>query len=234
MLKMKILIVDDEQDLCEILQFNLTSAGYHADVAYSAEEALSLIPSAYDLLLLDVMMPGMSGFELARKLKAEPSTAHLPIIFLTAKDTEEDTLRGFSLGADDYVAKPFSIREVLARVKAVLTRSSAASVPAAADPNLVHYEELTLDVKGKSVTVEGQPIGLTRTEYEVLRFLLNHRGQVFSRQQLLSKVWPSGVVVTIRTVDVTIARLRKKLGSYSNRLVSKQGFGYYFKKEENG
>ena len=217
----RILVVDDERDLCDILLFNLHAAGYQAEAAYSAEEALQQIVNCkssnsklYDLLLLDVMMPGMSGFELAKRLKEDEQTRNIPIIFLTAKDTEEDTLQGFSLGADDYVTKPFSVREVMARVKAVL------------------YEGLVINAANKTVVIDGQAVALTRTEYELLQLLVSHHGQVFSRQQLLESVWPQNVIVTERTVDVNIARLRKKLGRYAACLVSRTRFGYTFEVKE--
>ena len=213
--------MDDEQDLCDILLFNLTSAGYLAEAAFSAEEAIGKGVGQYDLILLDVMMPGMSGFELARQLKGDENTARVPIIFLTAKDTEDDTLQGFGLGADDYVTKPFSVREVVARVKAVLGRVNQENI------SLIH-EGLTLDTVGKTVTVDGAPVSLTRTEFDLLRLLLSHRGEVFSRQQLLEQVWPSDVVVTDRTVDVNITRLRKKIGQYAQCIIARQGFGYCF------
>lgn len=227
--KKRILVVDDERDLCDILLFNLHEAGYQAEAAYSAEEALQQIVNcklsnskSFDLLLLDVMMPGMSGYELAEHLKEDEQTQHIPIIFLTAKDTEDDTLRGFSLGADDYVTKPFSVREVTARVKAVLSRGRGKT------SWQVVFEGLTINIDKKSVTIDDEPISLTRTEYDILLLLLSHRGQVFSRKQLLDKVWPQDVIVTERTVDVNIARLRKKLGRYTPHLVSRTGFGYSF------
>ncbi len=256
----RILVVDDERDLCDILLFNLRAAGYEAEAAYSAEEALDLMTndellitndelrmtnksnllgssdsksyssffirhSSFDLLLLDVMMPGMSGFELARRLKADERTASMPIIFLTAKDAEEDVLHGFGLGADDYVSKPFSLREVLARVKAVLNRKpSSAPAPKAE----LQFEGLVVNVINKTICIDGQPVAVTRTEFELLKLLLEYRGQVFSRQQLLDSVWPKDVIVTERTVDVNVARLRKKLGRYGACLVSRTGFGYMF------
>lgn len=223
----RILIVDDEHDLCEIFQFNLTAAGYEADVAYSAEEAISKGIDGYDLLLLDVMMPGLSGFELAQRLKADEHTAHIPIIFITAKDTEEDTLRGFGLGADDYVTKPFSVREVVARVKAVLNRKPTSS-PSTGEGRLISYEGLILDLSRKTTTVDGESVNLTKTEFELLGLLLKHRGQVFSRQQIFDAVWPEDVVVSDRTVDVNVTRLRKKIGRYGSCIVSRQGFGYCF------
>lgn len=225
----RVLIVDDEQDLCEILQFNLIAAGYEADVAYSAEEALdrlsSIHPQAshpFDLLLLDVMMPRLSGFELAERLKADEQTAQLPIIFLTAKDTEEDTLAGFRLGADDYVTKPFSVREVVARVNAVLKRNQPPTT-------LLQYEGLVVDQNSKTVSIDNIAADLTRTEFELLALLLGHRGRVFSRQELIDSVWPDDVIVTERSVDVSITRLRKKLGCYAACILTRQGFGYGFK-----
>jgi len=221
----RILVVDDERDLCDILLFNLHAAGFQAEAAYSAEEALGLV-HGFDLVLLDVMMPGLSGYELAKQLKEDEETRHVPIIFLTAKDTEDDTLRGFSLGADDYVTKPFSVREVVARVKAVLNRKPA-SDHTRQEENLC-YESLVVNAANKSVCIDGSSIPLTRIEYELLLLLLSHRGQVFSRQQLLEKVWPQDVIVAERTVDVNIARLRKKMGHYAACLVSRTGFGYSF------
>lgn len=220
----RILVVDDEQDLCEILQYNLQAAGYEAEAAYSGEMAMEKEPSRYDLLILDVMMPGMSGFELAKRVKSEEATSHMPIIFLTAKDTEDDTLQGFGLGADDYVTKPFSVREVVARVKAVLTRSQSHTK----EESMISYEGLVLDLGKKTTTVDGESVGLTKTEFELLGLLLKHRGQVFSRQQIFDAVWPEDVVVSDRTVDVNVTRLRKKIGRYGNCIVSRQGFGYVF------
>jgi len=222
----RILVVDDERDLCDILLFNLHAAGYQAEAAFSAEEALGLMQNHYDLLLLDVMMPGMSGFELARRLKEEEQTRHLPIIFLTAKDTEDDTLQGFSLGADDYVTKPFSVREVMARVKAVLNRSIAPDT--SLKEGDLRFEGLAINAANKTACIDGEPIALTRTEYDLLHLLLSHRGRVFSRQQLLDSVWPQDVIVTERTVDVNITRLRKKLDRYAACLVSRTGYGYTF------
>ncbi len=221
----RILVVDDEQDLCDILLYNLRAAGYQAEAAYSAEEAIEKEPSEYDLLLLDVMMPGMSGFELAQRLKGDEVTAAIPIIFLTAKDTEEDMLHGFGLGADDYVKKPFSVREVMARVKAVLSRSLPQPLQ---KEGSLEYEGLAMDLSHKSVTVDGEAVALTKTEFELLALLLSHRGEVFSRQQILDSVWPQDVIVTDRTVDVNVTRMRKKIGRYGQMIVSRQGFGYVF------
>lgn len=233
----KILVVDDEQDLCEILCYNLSVAGFQAEAAYSAEEALAQLANSkqpgsqcVDVLLLDVMMPGMSGFELARQLKADAQTASLPIIFLTAKDAEDDMLQGFGLGADDYIKKPFSVREVVARVRAVLNRSHTLSHPQ--QPSTVCFEGLVIDLDKKTVTVDGEQVALTKTEFEMLCLLLTHRGQVLSRQQVLDSIWPRDVIVTDRTVDVNIARMRKKIGRYGSLVVSRQGFGYIFENYE--
>ena len=221
--KKRILIVDDEQDICQILLYNLTSAGYEAEIAFSAQEALASDVSRFDLLLFDVMMPGMSGFEMAEQLKANNKTARIPIIFLTAKDAEEDKLHGFGLGADDYVAKPFSVREVVARVGAVLSRMAGSGAQ-----KEIRYEGLSLDLVRKSAMMNGEEVMLTKTEFELLALLISHRGRVFSRQELLEKVWPQDVVVGNRTVDVNITRLRRKIGPYANHVVSRQGYGYLF------
>ena len=220
----RILVVDDEQDLCDILLYNLRAAGYQAEAVYSAEEALDKVQS-FDLLLLDVMMPGLSGFELARRLKDNEATAATPIIFLTAKDTEEDMLHGFGLGADDYIKKPFSVREVVARAKAVLSRSLPQPLK---KEGSLEYEGLSIDLSHKSVTVDDEAVALTKTEFELLALLLSHRGKVLSRQDILDSVWPQDVIVTDRTVDVNVTRMRKKIGRYGQMIVSRQGFGYVF------
>ncbi|MDO4738005.1 MAG: response regulator transcription factor [Bacteroidales bacterium] len=221
----KILIVDDEQDLCDILLFNLHAADYQADYALSAEEALTKDLSSYHLFLLDVMMTGMSGFDLAKALKAQPSVAQTPIIFLTAKDTEADLLRGFEIGADDYIAKPFSVKEVMARVKAVLNRLAPHE---STGQDILTYEGLVINHTNKTVMVDGESATLTKTEFELLYLFLQNRGKVFTRQQVIDRVWPKEVIVTDRTVDVNITRMRKKIGRYSMYLIARQGYGYIF------
>lgn len=220
----RILVVDDERSLCDILLYNLSMAGYEAVAAFSAEEALEKEPAGFDLILLDVMLPGLSGYELAKKLKTDTVTSGIPIVFLSAMGAEDDRLHGFDLGADDYIPKPFSVREVLARIKAVLGRTSQAHSVI----QELSYEGLKLNMVNKSVTADGEEIQLTKTEYEVLKLFLEHRGQVFSRQEILDRVWPQGVVVSDRTVDVNITRMRKKIGRYSSCIVPRQGFGYLF------
>ncbi len=224
--KYKILVVDDEQDLCEILKFNLETEGYTVDTANSAEEALSMGVEKYDLLLLDVMMGGMSGFAMAKKIKSEPLTEHIPIIFLTAKDTENDTVTGFNLGADDYISKPFSIREVTVRVRAVLRRTQEGGTRQ--QTNIISYQGLELNLDKKTVSIDGEDIPFTKTEFEILHLLLDERGKVFSRQELIDRIWPKDVLVLDRTVDVNITRLRKKIGRFSKCIVTRLGFGYYF------
>ncbi len=222
----KILVVDDENDLCEILKFNLETEGYTVDTANSAEEALTHDLPTYSLLLLDVMMDGMSGFALARKLKADDSTKDLPIVFLTARDTENDTVTGFNLGADDYISKPFSIREVLVRVRAVLRRTMDSQ--SKEEPTVIKYQGLELNLNNKTVSIDGETVPFTKTEFEILRTLLEEKGRVFSRQELINRIWPSDVLVLDRTVDVNITRLRKKIGRFSKCIVTRLGFGYFF------
>lgn len=223
----RILVVDDEQDLCEILKFNLETEGYQVETANSAEEALEKDIASYNLLLLDVMMGGMSGFQLAKQLKNSEVTAHIPIIFLTARDTENDTVTGFNLGADDYISKPFSIREVMVRVRAVLRRT-ASRLEGAEEPAVISYQGLLLNLDKKSVSVGGEDVPFTKTEFELLRLLLEERGRVFSRQELIDRVWPKDVLVLDRTVDVNITRMRKKIGKFAKCIVTRLGFGYYF------
>ena len=223
----RILVVDDEQDLCEILKFNLETEGYQVETANSAEEALEKDIASYNLLLLDVMMGGMSGFQLAKQLKNSEVTAHIPIIFLTARDTENDTVTGFNLGADDYISKPFSIREVMVRVRAVLRRT-ASRLEGAEEPAVISYQGLLLNLDKKSVSVDGEDVPFTKTEFELLRLLLEERGRVFSRQELIDRVWPKDVLVLDRTVDVNITRMRKKIGKFAKCIVTRFGFGYYF------
>lgn len=224
----RILVVDDEADICNILKFNLDKAGYETATALSAEDALMRGIIGYDLVLLDVMMEGISGFQMAQMMKKNPESAKIPIIFITAKDTEEDTLKGFELGADDYIAKPFSVREVVSRVNAVLRRVGSAS----SDPSRLSYKTLTLDMNGKKAIVDGNDAELTKTEFEVLRILVSDIGHVFTRDEILGKVWPDDVVVLGRTVDVNITRLRKKLGKYGNNISTRHGYGYCFEDKQ--
>lgn len=222
----RILVVDDEQDLCEILKFNLETDGYTVETANSAEEALEMDIKSFDLLLLDVMMGGMSGFAMAKKLKADPDTSDIPVVFLTARDTENDTVTGFNLGADDYISKPFSIREVLVRIRAVLRRTAERN--GEQQSNVLRYQGLELNLDKKTVSIDGEDVPFTKTEFEILHLLLDEKGRVFSRQELIDRIWPKDVLVLDRTVDVNITRLRKKIGKFSKCIVTRLGFGYYF------
>ena len=215
----RILIVDDEIDLLDILAYNLGKSGYEVQTASSGEQALSLLEKEKDfsLLLLDVMMSGINGFETAGRIRKSGNT--LPIIFLTALDTESDLLKGFSLGADDYISKPFSVKEVIARVKAVLARLPQKE-------EVLAVAGITLDMQTKTVIVENEQIKLTKTEYLLLLTLMKQVGRIYSRQELLDKVWRNDTYVEERTVDVHIARLRKKLLSAGGNIVNRSGYGY--------
>ena len=200
--------------------------GYTVETANSAEEALQMDIKSFDLLLLDVMMGGMSGFAMAKKLKADPETKDIPVVFLTARDTENDTVTGFNLGADDYISKPFSIREVLVRIRAVLRRTAEKN--GEQQSNVLRYQGLELNLDKKTVSIDGEDVPFTKTEFEILHLLLDEKGRVFSRQELIDRIWPKDVLVLDRTVDVNITRLRKKIGKFSKCIVTRLGFGYYF------
>ena len=218
----KILIVDDEPDLREILQCNLENAGYEVDTAESAEEALHLLSPEHNLILLDVMLGGMSGFRMAERLRKELKN-QTPIIFLTAKDTENDMLTGFSAGGDDYISKPFSLHEVLARIKAILRRTQA--TPAQTE---VKVGEVVVDHVKKVVRIHGEDVRLSPKEFGILSMLVKQPGRVFSREEILAEVWHGDSYVLDRTVDVHIARVRRKLGDYGSHLTNRQGYGYCY------
>lgn len=225
----RILVVDDEEDLCEILKFNLENEGYEVDTANSAEEALKMEISSYNLILLDVMMGEISGFKMANILKKDKKTANVPIIFITAKDTENDTVTGFNLGADDYISKPFSLREVIARVKAVLRRTATVATEKA--PERLVYQTLVIDTTKKKASIDGEEVQLTKKELEILLLLVQNKGRVFSREDILARIWSDEVYVLDRTIDVNITRLRKKIGEYGKRIVTRLGYGYCFEAE---
>ena len=225
----RILAVDDEEDLCEILKFNLENEGFEVDTANSAEEALKMDIASYDLLLLDVMMCEISGFKLASLLRKDKNTAKIPIIFITAKDTENDTVTGFNVGGDDYISKPFSLREVVARVKAVLRRTSQENAVRTSEQ--LTYKSLVLDSVKKKVSIDGVETPLTKKEFEILQLLLQNKGRVFSREDILGRIWSDEVYVLDRTIDVNITRLRKKIGIYGKCIVTRLGYGYCFEAE---
>lgn len=220
----KILIVDDEKDLCEILQFNLESEGYTIDIAHSGEEALNKPIHEFDLILIDVMMGGMTGYKLANIIRKELKLS-THIIFLTAKGEENDILTGFNVGADDYLIKPFSIKEMIARIRAILKRGHKQ----AGANTVFKVEGLEIDIDSKTITIDKEAINLTRKEFEILSMLLKHEGQYIGRNEILDRIWSDNVIVTERNVDVNIARLRKKIGSYGKYIKGKSGYGYAFK-----
>ena len=221
----KILVVDDEDTICEVIKLNLELEGFTVDTANSAEEVLSKELTDYRLFILDVMMGEMSGFELASHIRQNPGAKNIPIIICTAKDREEDLVEGFNRGIDDYIRKPFSMRELVLRVKSVLRRTEA--TPGNSD--MVSCGELVLDIERKQCHIDGEEVALTKKEFEILRLLLSNRGKIFSREEILDIVWEDDVLVIDRTIDVNINRLRKKIGIYGNDIITKQGFGYGFK-----
>lgn len=227
----RILVVDDEESLCEILKFNLEREGYEVTTALSAEEVLSMDIGGYDLMILDIMMGELSGFGLARILRKRPETATTPIIFCSALDSEADKIKGLDIGADDYISKPFSVAEVMARVRSVLRRSkrNTPTVTTDKDDAILTFETLVVNNRDKSCMLDDQEIALTRKEFDILVLLLSNRGTILSREQIMKRVWSEEVVVLDRTIDVNITRLRKKLGVYGNNIVTRTGYGYGFK-----
>lgn len=220
---MKILIVEDDKDICEILEFNLSNEGFEVECAHSAEEGLEILNSSHNLILLDVMMGEMSGYKMAEKLRKENN--NIPIIFLTAKDTENDMLTGFSVGADDYISKPFSIKEVIARVRAIVKRSDYTEKQES--ENLV-FGDLVISKGLKELRIEGENIELTKTEFEILYLLAENPDRMFSRENIIDTLWDETTYVTDRTVDVHITRLRKKMGKYRGVITNRAGYGYRF------
>ena len=227
----RILIVDDEETLCEVLKLNLENEGYDVDIAFSAEQALTLDLKSYSLILLDIMMGEISGIKMAKMMKADVTTADIPIIFCTARDSEDDMIMGLNIGADDYIMKPYTVRNVIARVKSVLRRTAGhkGNATATEKPNMLQVEGLQLDMEFKRCIVDGAEVKLARKEFELLAYLIQHRGKICSREQILSRVWSDEVIVLDRTIDVNITRLRSKIGSYGSYIVTRSGFGYGFK-----
>lgn len=220
------MVVDDEQDICEILQFNLESEGYQVDTAHSAEEALHLLTPQHKLILLDVMMEGMSGFQIADRLRKDGN--QIPIIFLTARNTENDMLTGFSIGADDFVTKPFSVKEVIARVRSVLRRTANPQTSESTDGCLLCIDGICMDLRTKIVRIDGKAVELTRKEYNILELLIRNPERVFTRTEILDRAWQDDGVVLERTVDVHITRLRKKIAPYGAAIVNRTGYGYAY------
>ncbi len=222
------LVVDDEESICEILQLNLQAEGYYVDVAHSAEEALKMDIKSYSLILLDIMMGEMSGYKMLHIIREEPTTKDIPVIFCSAKDTKDDTITGLNLGADDYISKPFLAREVVARVKSLLRRSHLSRNADATAESTIEYATLKMDLNRKQCKIGETDVPMTKKEFEILALLLQNRNMIFSRQDILSKVWDDEVVVVDRTIDVFITRLRKKIGDYGKHIVTRLGYGYGF------
>ena len=225
----RILVVDDERTLCDVLKLNLELEGYKVDVTYSAEEAQRMPLSSYSLILLDVMMEEMTGIELTTIIRADERTRNVPIILCTAKDAENDIIDGFMCGADDYIKKPFSMKELVLRVKSVLRRSSKSKKM---DEQTIKYKTLELDIEKKECRIDGTDVSFTKKEFDILKMLLSTPDKIFSREEILDEVWDDDVYVVDRTIDVNINRLRKKMGVYGNNIITKQGYGYGFKKEK--
>lgn len=221
----KILIVDDEESLCNALSEYLRLEGYDTMTAHNAVEALSHVSIGTDLILLDIMMPGISGTELARMLKNNPETASIPIIFLTARDSDTDMVAGLKLGADDYIAKPYNIQNVIARIEAVLRRTGGLG----SGGNTAEGKDVVVDRALMTCRAGNMELKLPRKEFEILAFLLENSGRLYSREALLERIWPDNVIVSDRTVDVHVARLRSKLGEFGRHLVSRSGYGYGWK-----
>jgi len=220
-----VLVVDDDEDLCEILRFNLINEGYQVDIAYSAEEAMQKNLQDYHLIVLDVMLGDISGFNMAHTMRNDPKTMTTPIIFLTARDSENDRLTGFNLGADDYITKPFSVRELMARIHAVITRIN---IKRMSIMQIVSYDRLNMNLTNKQVILEGEEIRFTKKEFEILKLLIENKNRLFTREELLARVWNEEAFVLSRTVDVNITRIRKKIGCYDKNIVTKLGLGYCF------
>ena len=223
----RILVVDDEETLCEVLRLNLENEGYDVDIALSAEDALKLDIRQYSLILLDIMMGEISGIRFAKMLKSDVGTAGIPIIFCTARDSEDDMVKGLNLGADDYITKPYTIRNVIARVKSVLRRTSGQKI--ADKHNRLAVDGLILDMDLKTCSVDGKEVNLTKKEFELLAFLITNKGKICSRDQILANVWSDEVIVLDRTIDVNITRIRQKIGEYGACIITRAGFGYGFR-----
>lgn len=241
-MQIKILVIDDEEALCEILKFNLEKEGYQVDTAYSAEEALNRALTPYSLFIVDIMMEHLSGFDFAKRVRNDDAIETTPIIFCSALTGEEDTVTGLNIGADDYITKPFVISEVIARVRAVLRRSRVtrraqeSATDTHTDANSyesdVVFKGLRIDRNAKTCYLDGEPVSLTKTEFSILLFFLTHPNRIYTREEIIRQVWSNDVVVTNRTIDTNITRLRKKIGSYGNNIVTRLGFGYGFKEKD--
>lgn len=220
-----LVVVDDDKDMCEILQLNLEIEGYIVDVAYSAEQALEMEITSFHLLIIDITMGEISGFNMVRIIRNNPKTFKTRIIFLTGRNTESDRLTGFAIGCDDYITKPFSITELLARIKAVVKMEE---IPEGVDSMKIQHETLVMNLKNKKVSVDNIAVNLTKNEFEILRLFLENRNQLFSRKEILARVWKNEQGLISRIIDVNITRLRKKIGQYGKNITTRLGYGYCF------
>lgn len=221
----RVLVVDDEEDLCEVIRFALETEGYSVDVVYSAEEALTRNISDYNLLLLDIMMGEISGFRMAHIIRKNPNTADIPIVFISAKDSENDRITAFNVGADDYMTKPFSLREMLARVKTIINRFE---LKKQVQVQILSYDQLIINLGKKQVLLNDKEVQFTKKEFEILKLFLENRNRLFTREELLKRIWSDEAFVLSRTIDVNITRIRRKIGQYEKNIVTKLGLGYCF------
>ncbi len=231
-----ILVIDDEESICDILKYNLEKEGYNVDCCYSAVEALETDLTRYSLFIVDIMMERLTGYDFIQRLRSNMSTEKLPVIMCSALTDEDDKVTGLNIGADDYISKPFTIPEVVARVRAVLRRSAPLfekKEQAAAATTDYHtdvvYKTIKIDQNEKVCYIDGFELPLTRTEYDILLFFLTHRNRIYSREEIIREVWGPNVLVSPRAIDTNLTRLRKKLGEYGNNIITRQGFGYGFK-----
>lgn len=232
----RILVIDDEESICDILKFNLDKEGYKVDCCYSAVEALETDLTLYSLFIVDIMMERLTGYDFIQRLRSNMATEKLPVIMCSALNDEDDKVTGLNIGADDYISKPFTIPELVARVRAVLRRSApileggSPTVLAAPDYHTdVVYKTIRIDQNEKVCYIDGSEMQLTRTEYDILLFFLTHRNRIYSREEIIREVWGPNVLVSPRAIDTNLTRLRKKLGEYGNNIITRQGFGYGFK-----
>ncbi len=234
-MRIRILVIDDEESYCEILKYNLEKEGYEVDTAESAETALGYDLSIYQLMIVDIMMERLSGFDFAKRVRNNPSTENVPLIFCSALNGEDETVMGLNIGADDYITKPFTIGEVIARVRAVLRRTHAQqhvtfNMPKTHYEPDITYRTMRIDRNKKTCYINGREIPLSRKEFDLLLFFLVHRERIHSRDEIMNQVW-GNVEVTYRAVDTNIARLRKKIAPYGDNIVTRLGFGYGFKSD---
>lgn len=234
-MRIRILVIDDEESYCEILKYNLEKEGYEVDTADSAETALGYDLSIYQLMIVDIMIERLSGFDFAKRIRNNQATENTPIIFCSALNGEDETVMGLNIGADDYITKPFTIGEVIARVRAVLRRTHAPqqvvyNMPKTHYEPDITYKTMRIDRNEKTCYINGREVSLSRKEFDLLLFFLVHRERIHSRDEIMNQVW-GNVEVTYRAVDTNIARLRKKIAPYGDNIVTRLGFGYGFKSE---